>query len=130
MDNKQEAPKRVKYNRPKKARIIVEKCPLDESGLPCDTHREGQVFEFDFERCPANFCAAAFHSLWPQLRVLELGGRHPWDKHSLWPQLRVLELGGRHPWDKTPGVTRVACPDPGKPTIFRIEVYDPEEEQK
>ena len=108
MDTKQEAPKRVKYNRPKKARIMVEKCPLDDSGLPCDVHKEGQVFEFDFERCPANFCAAAFH--------------------SLWPQLRVLELGGRHPWDKTPGVTRVACPDPAKPTIFRIEVYDPEEE--
>ena len=99
-------PKRKCYNKPRKARIIVEKCPLDESGLPCDCHHEGQVFEFDFERCPEGFCAAAFH--------------------NLWPQLRVLELGGRHPWDKTPGVTRVACPDPGKPTIFRIETYEAE----
>lgn len=100
---------RKRYNTPKKARIVVEHCPVDETGKPCHCHTEGQVFEFDFERCPADFCAAAFH--------------------NLWPQLRVLELGGRHPWDATPGVTRVACPDPGKPTIFRIEVYDPEEEQ-
>ena len=100
---------RKRYNTPKKARIVVEHGPVDETGKPCHCHTEGQVFEFDFERCPANFCAAAFH--------------------NLWPQLRVLELGGRHPWDATPGVTRVACPDPGKPTIFRIEVYDPEEEQ-
>ena len=83
---------------------MVEKCPADEHGVPCDIHKEGQEFEFDFERCPANFCAAAFH--------------------SLWTQLRVLELGGRHPWDETPGVTRVACPDSTKPTIFRIETWE------
>lgn len=92
------------YQKPKKVRIIVEKCPVDEAGQPCHCHEVGQVFEFDFERCPANFCAAAFH--------------------SLWPQLRVIELGGRHPWDKTSGVTRVACPDPGKPTVFRIEAIE------
>lgn len=97
---------RQKYNRPKRARIIVDTCPSDESG-PCHCHKEGQVFEFDFERCPQDFCAAAFHSLWPQLRVLELGGRHPWDTEE--------------------NVTRVACPDPDKPTIFRIEVYEEKE---
>ena len=95
---------RVTHNKPKKVRITVEDCPLDSTGQPCGCHTPGQVFEFGFERCPADFCAAAFH--------------------SLWPQLRVLELGGRHPWDEEPGVTRVACPDPGKPTIFKIEVFD------
>jgi uncharacterized repeat protein (TIGR04076 family) len=93
-----------KFQKPKKIKIIVEKCPVNEEGRPCHCHEVGQEFEFDFERCPANFCAAAFHSLWPQLRVLELGGRHPWDKEE--------------------GVTRVACPDPGKPTIFRIEAVE------
>lgn len=89
------------YNEPKKIRITVEKCPPDAEGNPCDVFKEGQVFEVDFERCPADFCAAAFHNLWPQLRVLELGGRHPWDSEE--------------------GVTRVACPDATRPTIFKIE---------
>ena len=58
---------RKRYNNPKKARIVVEKCPVDSTGKPCHCHREGQVFEFDFERCPSDFCAAAlFPSLyWP-----------------------------------------------------------------
>jgi uncharacterized repeat protein (TIGR04076 family) len=91
-----------KFQKPRKIKIVVEKCPSDSEGRPCYCHEVGQEFEFDFERCPANFCAAAFHSLWPQLRVIELGGRHPWDRED--------------------GITRVACPDPEKPTIFRIEV--------
>lgn len=93
-----------KIQKPKKVKIIVEKCPVDKEGRSCSCHEVGQEFEFDFERCPSNFCAAAFHSLWPQLRVIELGGRHPWDKEE--------------------GVTRVACPDPTKPTIFRIEAVE------
>lgn len=92
------------FRKPKKVRIVVERCPANPEGRACHCHEEGQVFEFDFERCPTDFCAAAFHSLWPQLRVLELGGRHPWDKEE--------------------GITRVACPDPDKPTIFRIEAYE------
>lgn len=89
------------YNKPKKIKIVVEKCPVNQDGKPCHCHYEGQEFEVEFERCPADFCAAAFH--------------------NMWPQLRTLELGGRHPWDATPGVTRVACPDHNRPTIFRIE---------
>ncbi|KAF0092529.1 MAG: hypothetical protein FD141_713 [Fusobacteria bacterium] len=94
----------VSYNKPKKVKIIVEKCNPNKDGRTCESHVEGEEFEFDFERCPANFCAAAFHNLWPQLRVIELGGRHPWDRDE--------------------GVTRVACPDPNKTTIFRIETID------
>ena len=90
------------YAIPKKIRIVVEKCPPNEEGKTCHIHKEGDVHEFGFEECPAHFCAAAFHNLWPQLRVLELGGRHPWDQQE--------------------GVTRVACPDANRPTIFRIEV--------
>ena len=90
--------------KPKKVRIVVEDCPMDKFGETCSCHKVGDTYEFDFERCPQNFCASAFHSLWPSLRVLELGGRHPWDTEE--------------------NVTHVACPDSSKPTIFRIEVYD------
>ena len=51
-----------------------------------------------------DFCASAFH--------------------SLWPALRVIELGGRHPWDESVGVTKACCPDPEKPVTFRIEAYE------
>ena len=94
-----------KYQKPKKVKIVVEKVPAEvDTGLVCNCHREGQEFCFDFERCPSDFCAAAFH--------------------TLWPMLRVLELGGRHPWDAVPGVTRVVCPDHKKPVMFRIEAYE------
>lgn len=96
---------RVKYNKPKKVRITIVKTPLDEYGEPCSVMKEGQVFEFGFERCPADFCAAAFHSLWPMLRVIELGGRHPWDEKE--------------------GLTWACCPDQGKPVTMKIETLDP-----
>lgn len=93
------------YMKPKKARIVVEKCtPHPESGNTCKCHKEGEVFTFNFERCPQNFCAAAFHSLWPALRVMELGGRHPWDAQE--------------------NVTRVCCPDPIVPVTMRIETFE------
>ena len=43
---------RKRYNKPKKARIVVEKCPVDSTGKPCHCHREGQVFEFDLNGAP------------------------------------------------------------------------------
>lgn len=92
------------FQNPKKIKIVVEKCQSDKAGRSCHCHEVGQEFKFDFERCPANFCAAAFHSLWPQLRVIELGGRHPWDNKE--------------------GVTFVACPDPERTTVFRIEALE------
>ena len=96
------------FQKPKKVRIVVDHCrPHPENGHTCRCHQEGQVFEFDFERCPQNFCAAAFHSLWPALRVLELGGRHPWDAKE--------------------GCTLVACPDPVVTVNFRIEATDEDE---
>lgn len=94
----------LEYNKPKKVKITVEKVPGNEETGKCSCHMEGQEFTFDFERCPENFCAAAFH--------------------SLWPALRVLELGGRHPWDRMEGMTRACCPDPFKPVTFKIEAFD------
>ncbi|MGI9859847.1 TIGR04076 family protein [Moorella naiadis] len=86
--------------KPKPIKIVVERVACHPERGTCHCHQEGQEFTFDFERCPADFCAAAFHSLWPHLRVLELGGRHPWDAEE--------------------GVTFVACPDPNKPVVFKI----------
>ncbi len=89
---------------PRKIKIVVETVPAEPDGSVCNCHTVGQEYTFDFERCPADFCAAAFH--------------------SLWPMLRVIELGGRHPWDKTHGMTRVCCPDYAKPVTFRIEAVE------
>ncbi len=91
------------YNTPKKVRLTVEKCNKNSEGKGCSCHKEGQVFEFGFERMPQDFCAAAFHSIWPHIRVLELGGRHPWDKEE--------------------NITYGCCPDPAIPVVFKIEVY-------
>lgn len=96
------------YKTPKRVKIIVESTPVStKNGTTCHCLKEGDEFEFDFERCPQDFCAAAFHSLWPMLRVLELGGRHPWDGEE--------------------GVTYSNCPDPFKTVVFRLEVV-PEKE--
>ncbi len=93
------------HKKPKRVKIIVESTPISQKdGKPCHCLKEGDVFEFDFERCPANFCAAAFH--------------------SLWPMLRVLELGGRHPWDAAEGETWVCCPDASKPVVFRLKAEE------
>ena len=91
------------YKTPRKVKIVVEKTPAgSDNGNSCECLSVGDEFVFDFERCPANFCASAFH--------------------SLWPALRVLELGGRHPWDEVDGVTYACCPDAARPVTFRLEV--------
>ena len=96
------------YKHPKKVNIIVEHCPPGiHDGNPCHCLKAGEVFEFDFERCPQNFCAAAFHSLWPTLRVLEMGGRHPWDHEE--------------------GVSYSNCPDPDRAVLFRLETVSEED---
>ncbi len=94
------------HKNPKHVKIVVADTPMGKNGQqPCEHLHVGDEFTFDFERCPSDFCAAAFH--------------------SLWPSLRVLEMGGRHPWDSTEGVTTVCCPDANRPVTFRLEVlYD------
>ena len=93
----------ISYNEPKKVRITVEKIP-SEGVDPCPFFKEGDYFDVGFELCPSGFCAAAFH--------------------TLWPHLRVLELGGRHPWDYKPGETTVCCPHPERSVIFKISTIE------
>jgi len=92
------------YYKPKKIKITVVKVTNDENAGVCHMHKLGDTFSCEFERCPGNICAAAWN--------------------SMWPQLRVVELGGRHPWDAEPGVTYVGCPDPNKPVVFKIEALE------
>ena len=89
---------------PKKVTVTVHKVNVAPNGLKCRHHYEGQTFTFPFERMPQDFCAAAFHSIWPHIRVLELGGRHPWDTEE--------------------NVTYSGCPDPNCPVVFKISVSD------
>lgn len=90
-----------RYNVPKKIKITVVKVTDSEVSGVCHCHELGDEFTCDFERCPGDICAAAWNSMWGQLRTVELGGRHPWDKEV--------------------GVTYVGCPDPHKPVVFKIE---------
>ena len=92
------------FSKAKRIKIVVHKLTGHPEHGVCHMHTEGQEFTFDFERCPSDFCAAAFHSLWPHLRVVELGGRHPWDEKA--------------------GTTFVSCPDPNKPVVFKIVAED------
>jgi uncharacterized repeat protein (TIGR04076 family) len=89
------------YNTPKKIRITVVKVTNHPERGVCHCHKEDDTFHADFERCPGDICAAAWNSMWPHVRVLELGGRHPWDRNE--------------------GETFVGCPDPNKPVMFKIE---------
>ncbi len=91
---------------PKKVTVEVVRVGKAADGTICRCHKVGQVFKFPFERCPQDFCAAAFHSIWPHIRVLELGGSHPWDKEE--------------------NVTYSACPDPDCPVVFKISVSEAE----
>ncbi|HIE05494.1 MAG TPA: TIGR04076 family protein [bacterium (Candidatus Stahlbacteria)] len=61
-------------------------------------HRTGQKFIYE-GRLP-DICPAAFHSLYPYLRVLQFGGNLPWEEE---------------------GQALIACPDPENPVVFRLE---------
>jgi uncharacterized repeat protein (TIGR04076 family) len=91
----------VFYSKPRKIKITVIEVSSPAGKGVCHCHKAGDIFEPEFERCPGNICAAAWNSIWPQIRVLELGGRHPWDKEE--------------------GVTTGCCPDAERPVTFLIE---------
>jgi len=92
------------YNKPRRIKITVVKTTEHETFGVCHMHKVGDVYSCDFERCPPDICAAAWN--------------------SMWAQLRTVELGGRHPWDAEPGVTYVGCPDPNVPVVFKIETFE------
>ncbi len=96
------------HTKPNRVKIVVCETPAGkDGGPPCECLRVGDEFQFDFERCPQDFCASAFVSLWASLRVLEMGGRHPWDTEA--------------------GVTHSCCPDANRPVVFRLETVQDDE---
>lgn len=40
--------------------------------------------------------------------------------HALYPYLRVLQFGGDFPWEEE-GEAYIACPDPKNPVVFKLE---------
>ncbi len=92
------------FSKPRKVKLTVVRVTDHKELGVCHCHKVGDIFTCDFEKVPGDICAAAWNSLWAQLRTVELGGRHPWDTEA--------------------GVTYVGCPDPNKPVVFKIETFE------
>lgn len=60
----------VLLDKSKRVRLIVERVKTDSDLSVCPIHFIGQEFELDLSYCPSNFCAVAFHSIWPYLKAL------------------------------------------------------------
>ena len=69
-------------------------------GGRCDLgHKVGQEWLLR-DKTPEGICIGAFH--------------------SLYPDARVLMYGGSFPWSSDPDTNTVACPDPVNPVVFEI----------
>jgi len=40
--------------------------------------------------------------------------------HTLYPDARVLRFGGTFPWETDPDVTTATCPDEANPVVFEL----------
>jgi len=76
--------------------------PLNPLGA-CDMFSEDQEFIIDPEeaKMPDDFCSAAWHSIYCNVRTLAVGGNFPWYKEE--------------------GVAINCCPDGLRPVIFKLE---------
>ena len=61
-------------------------------------HQIGEKFEYPDDR--GKICAAAFHSIYPYIRIMESGGEFPW-------------------FDK-PNAHSAYCPDYKRPVVFKV----------
>ncbi|MDD4859962.1 MAG: TIGR04076 family protein [Dehalococcoidales bacterium] len=73
---------------------------ISQKGTCAAGHKVGDTFTMGGEKTPAGVC--------------------PWAFYTLFPFATVLEFGGAFPWEKEPGMTTVACPDPGNPVVFEL----------
>ncbi|MCL5961415.1 MAG: TIGR04076 family protein [Chloroflexi bacterium] len=62
-------------------------------------HFEGQRFRLG-EKTPGGMCPSAYF--------------------AMYPSVRVLQFGGRFPWDDDPDCTEMCCSDPGNPVVFEL----------
>lgn len=70
-----------------------------QKGECARNHREGQCFRMSGVT-PEGICVSAFA--------------------AMLPAIRVLMLGGVHPWSPDPDAEVVACPDPDNPVVFEV----------
>jgi len=74
---------------------------VEQTGV-CDAgHKQGQ--QYTYEGKLPDICPAAWHALYPYLRVLQFGGDLPWEEK---------------------GEAYIACPDHKNPVVFKIERKD------
>jgi len=76
--------------------------PLEPLGA-CEVFRDGQEFIVDAEEgeMPEDFCSAAWHSIYCNIRTLAFGGNLPWYEEK--------------------GVAINCCPDGLRPVIFKLQ---------
>jgi len=69
----------------------------------CEVFRDGQEFIIDVEEgsIPEDFCSAAWHCIYCNVRTLAFGGNLPWYKEK--------------------GVAINCCPDGLRPVVFKLE---------
>ncbi len=77
---------------------------ISQKGTCAGGHKVGDEFIIG-EKAPPNLCAWAFH--------------------SLFPFVAVLQLGGSFPWEEDPNKAAVACPDPANPVVFELRCTRP-----
>ena len=73
---------------------------VSQQGFCAAGHKVGDQWIVDGMGTPEGICVSAFS--------------------ALYPSLRVLMVGGTHPWESDPDATMVACPDPANPIAFEL----------
>ena len=73
---------------------------VSQKGNCFQNHKVGDEWIVS-RKTPEGICLSAFSSIYPHIRILQLGGAFPWEKDD-------------------PHVTREACPDPQNPVVFEL----------
>jgi len=79
----------------------VEVSVISQKGVCGAGHKVGDKWIVNGSLVPGGMCGAAYHVLYPDIRVYRFGG--------------IL------PWTKDPDVCQIACPDNENPVVFQIK---------
>jgi uncharacterized repeat protein (TIGR04076 family) len=83
---------------------VFEKGPVTPARplAACDVFRDGQEFVVEQNgKMPDGFCTSAWHTIFPNVRILSFGGNLPWFKEK--------------------GVSVSCCSDGLRPVVFKLE---------
>lgn len=72
----------------------------DQKGHCGHGHKPGDTFLVKGGKTPAGICLQAFA--------------------ALLPTVRVLMMGGTHPWEEDPDATTIVCQDAANPVLFEV----------